>query len=28
MTWFKKDKRIKWVKIHRQAERLLKEFLE
>jgi tRNA dimethylallyltransferase len=28
MTWFKKDKRIKWVINHRQAERLLKEFLE
>lgn len=28
MTWFKKDKRIKWVKNQKQAEKLVKEFLK
>ena len=28
MTWFKKDKRIIWVKNHREAEKLVKKFLE
>lgn len=27
MTWFKKDKRIHWVKNQRQSEKLIKEFL-
>jgi tRNA dimethylallyltransferase len=28
MTWFKKDKRIKWVKNFREAQRETKKFLE
>lgn len=28
MTWFKKDKRIKWVKNYREAEKLAKKFLK
>jgi tRNA dimethylallyltransferase len=28
MTWFKKDKRIKWIKSQKQAEKLLKKFLK
>jgi len=28
MTWFKKDKKIYWIKNSRQAERLIKEFLQ
>ncbi len=28
MTWFKKDKRIKWIKNQKEAERLVKEFLK
>src|SRR3989344_2528690 len=28
MTWFKKDKRIKWVKSQKEAEKLVKKFLE
>lgn len=27
MTWFKRDKRIKWVKTYSQAKKLIKEFL-
>ncbi|MBU1164877.1 tRNA (adenosine(37)-N6)-dimethylallyltransferase MiaA [Patescibacteria group bacterium] len=27
MTWFKKDKRIKWVKNYKSAKKLVKEFL-
>jgi len=27
MTWFKRDKRIKWVKSYQQAEKLVKKFL-
>jgi len=27
MTWFKKDKRIKWVKDYKESEKLLKKFL-
>lgn len=27
MVWFKKDKRIRWVKNYREAEKLVKEFL-
>ena len=27
MTWFKKDKRIKWLKNYKQAEKSIKEFL-
>ena len=27
MTWFKRDKRIKWVKNYQQAEKLVKKFL-
>lgn len=27
MVWFKKDKRIKWVKNYKEAEKLVKEFL-
>jgi len=27
MTWFKKDKRIKWVKNYQEAEKLIKNFL-
>ncbi len=27
MTWFKRDKRIKWVKDYKEAENLLKKFL-
>ncbi|MBU6430934.1 MAG: tRNA (adenosine(37)-N6)-dimethylallyltransferase MiaA [Patescibacteria group bacterium] len=28
MTWFKKDKRIKWVDNYKQAEKFMKEFLK
>ncbi|PIV45148.1 MAG: tRNA (adenosine(37)-N6)-dimethylallyltransferase MiaA [Candidatus Nealsonbacteria bacterium CG02_land_8_20_14_3_00_37_10] len=28
MTWFKKDKRICWVKNHKEAEKLVKKFLK
>jgi len=28
MTWFKKDKRIHWIKNQKQAEKLIKEFME
>lgn len=28
MTWFKKDKRIKWINNYREAEKLIREFLE
>ncbi|MCL4406075.1 MAG: tRNA (adenosine(37)-N6)-dimethylallyltransferase MiaA [Patescibacteria group bacterium] len=28
MTWFKKDKNIRWVKTEKEAERLLKRFLK
>jgi len=28
ITWFKKDKRIIWIKNQKQAEKLVKEFLE
>jgi len=28
MTWFRKDKRIKWVENERQAEKLINEFLQ
>jgi tRNA dimethylallyltransferase len=28
MTWFKKDKRIKWIKDYRETESLIKEFLK
>lgn len=28
MTWFRKDKRIKWISKERQAEKLIKEFLD
>ena len=28
MTWFKRDKRIKWIKNEKQAEKLTKEFLK
>jgi len=27
MTWFKRDKRIKWIKNYKEAERLVKKFL-
>ena len=27
MTWFKRDKRIKWIKNQKKAEKLMKEFL-
>ncbi len=27
MTWFKKDKRIKWIKSYQEAEKLVKNFL-
>jgi tRNA dimethylallyltransferase len=27
MTWFNKDKRIHWVKNHKEAEKLIKEFM-
>jgi len=27
MTWFRKDKRIKWIKNYQEAERLIKNFL-
>ena len=27
MTWFKKDKRIKWVKDYKKTEKLIKKFL-
>ncbi|MCD6402613.1 tRNA (adenosine(37)-N6)-dimethylallyltransferase MiaA, partial [bacterium] len=28
MTWFKKDKRIYWVKNYKKAEKLIKEYLK
>ena len=28
MTWFKKDKRVRWIKIYEEAEKLTKDFLE
>ena len=28
MTWFKRDKRIRWIKSQKQAEKLVKKFLE
>lgn len=28
MTWFKRDKRIKWIKDYKEAKKLLKNFLE
>ena len=28
MTWFKRDKRIHWVKNYKESEKLVKEFLE
>lgn len=28
MTWFKKDKRIRWIKNQKEAEKLVKEFLK
>jgi hypothetical protein len=28
MTWFKKDTRIHWIKTKREAEKLIKSFLE
>lgn len=28
MTWFKRDKRIKWIKNQKEAEKLVKEFLK
>jgi tRNA dimethylallyltransferase len=28
MTWFKKDKRIHWIENHKEAEKLIKEFLK
>ena len=28
MTWFKRDKRIKWIKNEREAEKLIKKFLQ
>ncbi len=28
MTWFKRDKRIKWIKSYKQAEKLTKHFLQ
>jgi hypothetical protein len=27
MTWFKRDKNIKWVKNLKEAEKLVKEFI-
>jgi tRNA dimethylallyltransferase len=27
MTWFKRDKRIKWIKNQKEAEKLVKDFL-
>jgi tRNA dimethylallyltransferase len=27
MTWFKRDKKIKWIKTYRQAEKFLEEFI-
>jgi len=27
MTWFKKDKRIRWIRNYKEAEKLVKEFL-
>jgi len=27
MAWFKKDKRIKWIKNYQEAERIVKKFL-
>ena len=27
MTWFKKDKRIHWVKNHKEAEKIVKKFI-
>jgi len=28
MTWFKRDKRIKWISKEKQAEKLIKKFLK
>jgi tRNA A37 N6-isopentenylltransferase MiaA len=28
MTWFKRDKRIHWIKNKKEAEKLIKEFLK
>ena len=28
MTWFKRDKRIKWMKNYKEAEKLVREFLK
>jgi len=28
MTWFKRDKRIIWVKNYKEAEKLIKKFLK
>jgi len=28
MTWFKKDKKIKWIKNYKEAEKLIKDFLK
>jgi tRNA dimethylallyltransferase len=28
MTWFKRDKRIKWIRVYSQAEKLVKNFLQ
>jgi len=28
MTWFKRDKRIHWIKKQPEAEKLVKEFLK
>jgi tRNA dimethylallyltransferase len=28
MTWFKRDKRIKWIKTYQEAEKLIREFLQ
>ena len=28
MTWFKRDKRIRWIKNYREAEKLIKDFLK
>ena len=28
LTWFRKDKGIKWIKTEKQAERLIKKFIK
>jgi tRNA dimethylallyltransferase len=28
MSWFKRDKRIKWIKSYREAERLIRDFID